>query len=98
MIRGPASACSTETAAEEERERLESFNSETPLEPKKARRIIAHPLSRRSTRRPRTLPSSRGPGHSPLKAGTRVRIPLGAPLFWGFIRKPSEKPSQNQHP
>ena len=27
------------------------------------------------------LPSSRGLGHSPLKAGTRVRIPLGAPIF-----------------
>ena len=30
------------------------------------------------------LPSSRGPGYGPLKAGTRVRIPLGAPtsLLW----------------
>ena len=27
------------------------------------------------------LPSSRGLGHSPLKAGTRVRIPLGAPCL-----------------
>src|SRR5882724_5344494 len=26
-------------------------------------------------------PSSRGPGHGPLKAETRVRIPLGPPLF-----------------
>jgi hypothetical protein len=27
-----------------------------------------------------TAPSSRGPGHGPLKAETRVRIPLGPPL------------------
>src|SRR5690606_28036526 len=98
MIRGPASACPTETAAEEERERLESFNSETPLAPKKARRTIAHPLSRPSTRRPRTLPSSRRPRHSPLKAGTRVRIPLGAPYFRGFVRQPYGNAVSAKHP
>lgn len=34
------------------------------------------------------LPSSRGPGHSPLKAVTRVRIPLGAPILTRFIYGP----------
>src|SRR5205823_3637180 len=30
-------------------------------------------------------PSSRGPGHGPLKAETRVRIPLGPPLLVGQV-------------
>src|SRR5687768_16910317 len=46
-----------------------------PLEAGNWARIIPAP-----SRGP-TLPSSRGLGHSPLKAGTRVRIPLGAPLL-----------------
>lgn len=33
-----------------------------------------------------TLPSSSGLGHRPLKAGTRVRTSLGAPLFMRFVR------------
>src|SRR5688572_3657966 len=45
-----------------------------PLEAGNWVRIIPAPS------RDPTLPSSRGLGHSPLKAGTRVRIPLGAPL------------------
>ena len=31
------------------------------------------------------LPSSRGPGYGPLKAGTRVRIPLGAPTLFLWV-------------
>jgi hypothetical protein len=39
------------------------------------------PIIPRSCRAPHSsLPSSRGPGHSPLKASTPVRIRLGAPI------------------
>src|SRR5690349_6209773 len=46
--------------------------------------IFGFPASRLSQRRvqhgSRAAPSSRGLGHGPLKAETRVRIPLGPPV------------------
>ena len=43
-------------------------------------RYNTSPLAGTGRMQCRSLPSSRGLGHSPLKAGTRVRIPLGAPI------------------
>ncbi len=45
-------------------------------------------------------PSSRGLGHGPLKAETRVRIPLGPPtrIRWSFPRKISVRPPRGRKP
>src|SRR2546422_11683107 len=40
-------------------------------------------------------PSSRGPGHGPLKAETRVRIPLGPPPTW--LIPPGRRQQRRNH-
>ena len=40
------------------------------------------------------VPSSRGPGHSPFKAATRVRTPLGPPFFYPIYSDMVLKPAQ----
>ena len=41
--------------------------------------------------------SSRGPGHRPFTAATRVRIPLGTPLLGALGATPSQRSSLDLH-